>query len=70
LRYLTVGLSGVLIFIGAKMIAEPWIDVPVLISLGVVAGILLVALIASLMSPTPAVADEQGSGKITPGPDR
>jgi tellurite resistance protein TerC len=70
LRYLTVGLSGVLVFIGAKMIAEPWIDVPVLISLGVVAGILLVALIASLLSPTPAVAAEQGSGKITPGPDR
>jgi tellurite resistance protein TerC len=70
LRYLTVGLSGVLIFIGAKMIAEPWIDVPVLISLGVVAGILLVALIASLMSPAPAVAAEQGGGKITPGPDR
>ena len=70
LRYLTVGLSGVLVFIGAKMIAEPWIDVPVLISLGVVAGILLVALIASLMSPPPAVAAEQGGGKITPGPDR
>jgi tellurite resistance protein TerC len=70
LRYLTVGLSGVLIFIGAKMIAEPWIDVPVPISLGVVAGILLVALIASLMSPAPAVAAEQGGGKITPGPDR
>jgi len=70
LRYLTVGLSGVLIFIGAKMIAEPWIDVPVLISLGVVAGILLVALIASLMSPAPAVAAEEGGGKITPGPDR
>jgi tellurite resistance protein TerC len=70
LRYLTVGLSGVLIFIGAKMIAEPWIDVPVLISLGVVAGILLVALIVSLMSPAPAVAAEQGGAKITPGPDR
>ena len=52
------------------MIAEPWIDVPVPISLGVVAGILLVALIASLMSPAPAVAAEQGGGKITPGPDR
>ena len=72
LRYLTVGLSGVLVFIGAKMIAEPWMHVPVHISLGVVAGILLVALIASLISPGQAVATEQGRarGKIAQGPDR
>jgi tellurite resistance protein TerC len=67
---LTVGLSGVLVFIGAKMIAEPWIHVPVHISLGVVAGILLAALIASLMSPAPAVTAQQGRGKIKQGPDR
>jgi tellurite resistance protein TerC len=70
LRYLTVGLSGVLVFIGAKMIAEPWMHVPVHISLGVVAGILLVALIASLMSPAQAVATEQSRGKIMQGPDK
>src|SRR6202795_673003 len=70
LRYLTVGLSGVLIFIGAKMIAEPWMHVPVHISLGVVAGIVMVALIASLISPGQAVATEQPHGKITQGPDK
>jgi tellurite resistance protein TerC len=70
LRYLTVGLSGVLVFIGAKMIGEPWVHVPVHISLGVVAGILLVALIVSLMSPAEAVGDERARGKIMPGPDR
>ncbi|HEX3542980.1 MAG TPA: TerC family protein [Candidatus Acidoferrum sp.] len=71
LRYLTVGLAAVLVFIGAKMIAEPWIHVPVHISLGVVAGILLVALIVSLMSPVDAATDEQqGRGKIAPGPDK
>jgi tellurite resistance protein TerC len=70
LRYLTVGLSGVLVFIGAKMIVEPWMHVPVHISLGVVAGILLVALIASLMSPAQAAVAERTGGKITPGPDR
>ena len=72
LRYLTVGLSGVLVFIGAKMIAGPWMHVPVHISLLVVAGILLVALIASLISPGQAVATEQGRGrgKIAQGPDR
>jgi tellurite resistance protein TerC len=70
LRYLTVGLSGVLVFIGAKMIAEPWVLVPVHISLGVVAGVLLVALVVSLMSPAQAAPAEQTHGKITPGPDK
>jgi tellurite resistance protein TerC len=49
LRYLTVGLSLVLAFIGAKMIVEPWVHISVEISLAVVAGILLVALAASLL---------------------
>ena len=51
LRFLTLGLSFVLSFIGAKMIVEHWIDIPVHISLGVVAGILLIALMASLLLP-------------------
>src|ERR1700675_1521461 len=70
LRYLTVGLSGVLVFIGAKMIAAPWSNVPVHFSLGVVAAILLVAVIVSLMSPAQAVAAEQTRAKIMQGPDR
>jgi TerC family integral membrane protein len=51
LRYLTVGLSVVLSFVGAKMILEPWARVPVHISLIVVAGILSVAVISSLVFP-------------------
>jgi len=51
LRYLTVGLSFVLIFIGGKMFLDHWWEMPVHISLAVVAGILGVALAASLMSP-------------------
>ena len=51
LRFLTVGLSLVLVFIGGKMIAERWIDIPVHVSLGIVAGILLVSLLASLLLP-------------------
>jgi len=51
LRFLTVGLSFILTFIGVKMIAERWIDIPVHISLGVVAAILLIALLASLLLP-------------------
>jgi tellurite resistance protein TerC len=49
LRYLTAGLSFVLAFIGAKMIVEPWVHISVEISLAVVAGILLVALVGSLL---------------------
>jgi tellurite resistance protein TerC len=51
LRYLTVGLSFVLAFIGGKMIAHRWVDIPESISLLVVAGILLLALAASLLFP-------------------
>jgi len=52
LRYLTAGLSFVLAFIGAKMIVEPWVPISVEMSLGVVAGILLVALASSLLVGT------------------
>ena len=53
LRYLTVGLSFVLTFVGAKMIAHKWVDIPEPVSLLVVAGILLLALAASLLFPVP-----------------
>jgi tellurite resistance protein TerC len=52
LRYLTAGLSFVLAFIGAKMIVEPWVHISVEASLAVVAGMLLVALAASLLAGT------------------
>jgi tellurite resistance protein TerC len=51
LRFLTVGLSFVLTFIGAKMIAHKWVDIPDYISLMIVVGILLLALAASLLFP-------------------
>jgi len=51
LRFLTTGLAFVLAFIGAKMIVEPWIHISVEISLAIVAGMLLVALGASLLVP-------------------
>jgi len=50
LRYLTAGLSFVLTFIGAKMIAEPWVHISVELSLGIVGGMLMVALAASLLA--------------------
>lgn len=54
LRFLTAGLSFVLVFIGAKMTVEPWVHISVETSLLVVAGMLLVALAASLLvAPKP-----------------
>jgi tellurite resistance protein TerC len=51
LRYLDEGLAIVLIFIGGKMIGEPWVHIPVDVSLLVVGGVLLIALVASLVIP-------------------
>jgi tellurite resistance protein TerC len=53
LRYLTAGLAFVLSFIGGKMIAEPWVHIADHISLLVVGGILLLAMVASLLFPEP-----------------
>jgi tellurite resistance protein TerC len=62
LRFLTVGLSFVLTFIGAKMIAHKWVDIPEYISLMIVVGILLLALAASLLFPAKtAVTTRQSS---------
>jgi tellurite resistance protein TerC len=51
LRFLTAGLSFVLMFIGAKMLAEPWRHVSIELSLSIVAGILGAALAVSLVVP-------------------
>jgi tellurite resistance protein TerC len=51
LRYLDAGLAFVLILIGAKMLAEPWLHIPAQVSLGVVAAILLISLVVSVLFP-------------------
>jgi tellurite resistance protein TerC len=54
LRFLTAGLSFVLMFIGGKMLAERWLHISIELSLAVVAGMLLIALAASLLvAPKP-----------------
>jgi tellurite resistance protein TerC len=51
LRFLTAGLSTVLLFVGGKMILEPWFPISIEVSLSVVAGLLMIALLASLLVP-------------------
>jgi tellurite resistance protein TerC len=50
LTYIKFGLAAVLVFVGAKMVAERWVHISVIGSLGIVIGILTVATIASLVA--------------------
>jgi tellurite resistance protein TerC len=47
--YLSHGLALILIFIGLKMLAEPWYHIPIGLSLSVVGIVLTVAVVASLL---------------------
>lgn len=49
-RYLGIGLAVVLMFIGAKMVLDPWWHISVQLSLGVVGGILMLALLTSVLA--------------------
>lgn len=49
LAYIKVGLAAVLIFVGAKMIVEPWLHISVAVSLAIVLGILTLSAVASLL---------------------
>jgi len=53
-RYLHYGLSLVLVFVGGKMLASHYVDIPTEVALGVVAGILGISVLASLLHPAKA----------------
>ena len=65
LQYLDEGLAFVLVFIGGKMIAEPWLHVPVHISLLIVGGVLLIALLVSLLIPAKKKTEDHSSSNIS-----
>jgi tellurite resistance protein TerC len=50
-RFLPYGLATILIFIGAKMAASDYVQVPIVVALAVVAGLLAISVAASLMFP-------------------
>ena len=52
-HFLKYGLSAVLAFVGSKMLIEPWFKVPVPISLGVIASILVISMVVSVLKPLP-----------------
>ncbi len=47
-QYLQLGLAIILVYVGIKMIASHWYHVPTAISLGVIALVLLVSIVASM----------------------
>src|SRR3990167_2091244 len=47
-KYLKYGLACILMFVGAKMLLEPWFAIPVLMSLGVVVLMLLLSIVLSI----------------------
>ncbi|HZO87180.1 MAG TPA: TerC family protein [Chthonomonadaceae bacterium] len=50
-RYLSVGLSAILVFVGVKMLASAWgLHIPIEVSLPVIAGILALSIGASLLT--------------------
>lgn len=46
-RYLSIGLAAVLVFIGGKMVVDPWVEIPVGISLAMVGALLGMTMLAS-----------------------
>jgi tellurite resistance protein TerC len=63
-RYLHYGLAALLGFIALKMLAAPWIDVPVTISLMIIGGILAVFAIVSAIfvrTKAPDTGSDPGS---------
>ncbi len=56
-RFLKIGLSAILVFVGVKMMIVDIFHIPILLSLGVIAGILTISIVASLLLPEKAELD-------------
>ena len=67
-QYLGKGLAVVLMFIGGKMLAEPFVHIPISTSLLVVGGILAAALAASIIFRPPAGTPEDPASDVGPKP--
>lgn len=49
LVYLKYGLGAILLFVAAKLLIHEFVEIPIILSLGVILGILLITVMASLM---------------------
>ena len=65
------GLAIILMFIGAKMLAEPWLHISTGVSLGVVGGLIAIAVLASIIAEMLAKKQSkplERNGIAEPGP--
>jgi len=61
---LKYGLAVILTFVGAKMLLEQWIHIPILLSLGVVVVVLAASIVASLVWPHARPKSEGKTGSM------
>ncbi len=61
---LKYGLAVILTFVGAKMLLEHWIHIPIMLSLGIVVAVLAASIIASLVWPNVRPATEGTTGSM------
>ena len=64
-QYLKFGLSAVLVFIGVKMVIADFYKIPIGVSLGVVAGILTISILASLWKARKE--EKESDRELSPG---
>jgi len=50
-RYLHYGLGALLAFVALKMLADPWLEIPIVLSLSIMAAILIICALASYLAP-------------------
>jgi tellurite resistance protein TerC len=59
-RFLKVGLAVILVFIGVKMLVEPWLHITTGTSLGVIGGVLTTAVLMSVLIPAAPAPEKKG----------
>src|SRR6202163_354366 len=70
-QYLDEGLAITVMFIGAKMLAEPWVHISTGLSLSIVGGIIVLSLLISVIRAkpqAPTAEQSQKKGRLRSGP--
>jgi tellurite resistance protein TerC len=67
-RYLHYGLGALLAFIAFKMLAARWYEVPISLSLGIIAAILLICMAASWLACRPSPTRPTDCDSVPPNP--
>jgi len=70
-HYLGTGLAVILLFIGLKMVGTDFVKVAPFVSLGVIGGVLAIAVLASLLRPpSPPAPPEARREEHDPTPEQ